>query len=91
MAVHPSLCRRDQRRVVSQPEIVIGAEVDHLATIGHRDIGLLGRRDNALLFKQPFGASGSKLLFQLLVKRRRHSVISRIGAFSAYFTALLLN
>ena len=42
------LGRLDQRRMVRQAEVVVGAEVDHLASARHRDRRRLRRGDDAL-------------------------------------------
>lgn len=88
VAVHTGLGRRDHRRVISQAQVVVGAEIDHMAAVGYGDISLLSGSNNALFFEQSLATGGLKLLFQLLIKRRGHSVISRIGLFSTYFTDL---
>jgi hypothetical protein len=88
VAVHASLGRGNHRRVVSQTQIVVSAKVNHMTAISNGNIRLLSSGDNALFFEQPFATGGCKLLFQLLIKRRGHSVISRIGLFSTYFTDL---
>jgi hypothetical protein len=47
--------------VVRQTQIVIGAEVNHVAA-ADGDIRLLRRSDNAFFFKQPFRASGLQVI-----------------------------
>jgi hypothetical protein len=59
-----------------------------MAAVSNGNIRLLSAGNNAFFFEQTFAAGGLKLLFQLLIKRRGHSVISRIGLFSTYFTDL---
>lgn len=56
--------------MIGQTQVVIGTEVDHMAAVGNGDIRLLRGGDDAFFLEQPFTASGGKLLFQLLIKRR---------------------
>jgi hypothetical protein len=58
VAVHPRFRGGNQFRMVGQTQVVIGAEVNDMASIRHGDISLLGRRDNAFFFKQPFRTCG---------------------------------
>ena len=49
VAVHRLLRGGDERGVIGKPEIVVGAEVQHVAAIGRdRDMSALGRDDGAL-------------------------------------------
>ncbi|EHC30896.1 hypothetical protein LTSEALA_5272 [Salmonella enterica subsp. enterica serovar Alachua str. R6-377] len=48
--------------MISQPEIVIGAKVNNVASIRHGDIRLLRRRNNALFFKQSFRSGGFQIV-----------------------------
>ena len=60
--IHSRLCRRNQIRMIRQPEIVIGTKVNDVASISHSDICLLRRRNNALFFKQPFRPCGFQIV-----------------------------
>ena len=60
VAVHTGFRRVDQRRVVGQTQIVIGAEVNHVA-VADGNVRLLRRGDDALFFEQPFGPSGLQI------------------------------
>ncbi len=60
MAVHAGFRRGNQFRVVRQTQIVIGAEVNHVA-VADGNVRLLRRGDDALFFEQPFGPSGLQI------------------------------
>ncbi|CGW89196.1 Uncharacterised protein [Salmonella enterica subsp. enterica serovar Typhi] len=62
VAVHARFCGINQLRVIRQPEIVIGAKVNNVASIRHGDIRLLRRRNNALFFKQSFRPGGFQIV-----------------------------
>jgi len=44
--------RADNLRMIRQPEVVVGAQVDHLSAIGHADVGSLRRGQHALVLVQ---------------------------------------
>ena len=52
-------------RIVGQPEVVVGAEVEHLATV-HRDVRALRALDDALVLPQPRVADAVELGLQPL-------------------------
>ncbi|SPX45653.1 Uncharacterised protein [Klebsiella pneumoniae] len=60
VAVHAGFRRGNQFRVVRQTQIVIGAEVNHVA-VADGNVRLLRRGDDALFFEQPFGPSGLQI------------------------------
>ena len=61
VAVHAGFRRGNQFRVVREAEIVIGAEVNHLAA-ADGDIRLLRRSDDPFFFKQPFRTRGIQVI-----------------------------
>ena len=46
----------DEPRIVREAEVVVGAEVEHLAPTGHFDRGLLGGEDDPLGLVEALGA-----------------------------------
>ena len=50
--------RADERRVVGEAEVVVGAEVEHGAAVGEGDVRLLRRGDHPLVLVQALGAQG---------------------------------
>ena len=61
VAIHAAFRGGNQFRVVREAEIVIGAEVNHLAS-ADGDIRLLRRSNNPFFFKQPFRARGIQVI-----------------------------
>ncbi len=51
MAVERFLRRRDERGMIRQAEIVVGAEIDHAPAVGDWDLGVLRPGDDALGFE----------------------------------------
>ncbi len=49
------VCRFDNGRMVGQSQVVVGAEIDHLASVGKRDHRALRRADDALALQQSCG------------------------------------
>jgi len=70
-AVHGPLGRLDQTGMVRKPQIVVGAEIDHLFSSGHPDRRALGRDDHPLALVQPGLAErvefGAQMLFHFPV------------------------
>lgn len=65
-AVHGPLGRLDQTGMVRKPQIVVGAEIDHLFSSGHPDRRALGRDDHPLALVQPGLAERVELGAQML-------------------------
>ena len=61
VAIHTAFRGGNEIRVVRETQIVIGAEVNDLAT-ADGDIRLLRRSNNTLFFKQPFRARGIEVI-----------------------------
>ncbi|MNC51189.1 hypothetical protein D3C75_1004710 [compost metagenome] len=61
MRIHALFSSIDKLWVVSEAEIVIGAEVDDVTTVSNGNICLLSRSNNTFFFKQPFRSCGFKL------------------------------
>ena len=66
VALEGPLRRGDDVRVVRQPEVVVGAEVEHLTATLDLDEGALRRGDDALLLEEAalhkFGRLGAEVL-----------------------------
>jgi hypothetical protein len=62
VAVQCVLGRLDQVRVVGQAQVVVGAEIQHLAAIVQGDFGRLRAGDDALGLEQALFADGVELL-----------------------------
>ncbi|MNH18055.1 hypothetical protein D3C79_777460 [compost metagenome] len=71
VAVQPLMGRGDEVGMVGQPQIVVGAEVQYLLAT-HRDLGLLGRGDDAFLLVQAFRFDLFQLLGQVTIESVRH-------------------
>ena len=48
VSVERFLGRRDERGMIGQAEIIVGAEIDHPPAIGDRNLGVLRSGDDAL-------------------------------------------
>ncbi len=66
VVVQRFFCRRDDALVIGEPEIIVGAEVDHLSAAAHLDRSALGRGDHALVLVKTLAAD----CFQLVLNPR---------------------
>ncbi|CAJ1839397.1 hypothetical protein LMCDFJHI_02383 [Aeromonas salmonicida] len=71
VAIEPLMGCFDKVLVVGQSQVVVGTEVQYLLT-AHRNLGLLGRGDDALLLVQSFSLYLAKLLGQVTIESVRH-------------------
>ena len=67
----------DDRRVVGEPEVVVGAEVQHLAPVLEADHGILRRGDDALALEQPRAREFRRLGFEPIEQRLVHAFAHR--------------
>ncbi|MNH29607.1 hypothetical protein D3C79_898490 [compost metagenome] len=61
----------DQLRMIGEPQVVVGTEVQNLLA-AHRDPGLLSRGDDAFLLVQAFRFDLLELLAQVTIESVRH-------------------
>ncbi len=59
---------RDDVRMVGEPEVVVRAEVQHLAAVGRADLRRLRRRDDALGLEKALIADRFELGFKALLR-----------------------
>src|SRR6185437_7932808 len=72
----------DQSRMVGEAEVIVGAEVQHLAAIGQRDLGGLWRGDDALVLVQAGIVDGFEFLAETVLRGVGHgqSRLTNVGA-----------
>lgn len=63
----------DDRGVIRKPEVIVGAQIDHLAAVGELDDGSLRRSDDALALQQPRGLERLRLGLEPFTKIVEHS------------------
>ena len=59
--VNGRLRRRRDRRMLRQPQVIVGAQVEHRLAVGHADGGALGRDDDAFALVCAGGANTRQL------------------------------
>ena len=79
MIVHRRLSRRDQRRVIRQPKVIVGAQVQHVAP-RDPDMRPLRRLDLPFAFHQPLGVDAAQGFGQVIEETGlvRHVRISSV-------------
>ena len=65
MPVEPLLCRLDDPRMIGEAEVVVRAEVQHLAPALYADDRALRALDDALALEQPLLVQGFSLLVEM--------------------------
>src|SRR4029079_8855460 len=65
VAIEPFFCRCAQPRIVGQPEIVVGAQVDDPMAIRQHDLGYLRAADDALLLEEALRAQAIERLLHV--------------------------
>ena len=77
VAVERGVGRGDDRRVVREPEVVVGAEVQHLAAVLEADHGILRRGDDALALEEPRARELRRLGFEPIEQGLVHAFAHR--------------
>ena len=68
----------EHRRVIREPEVIVGAQIDHLAAVGEPDDGSLRRSDDALALQQSCGLERLRLALEPFTKILEHSIPSNL-------------
>ena len=69
----------DHGRVLGQPQVVVGAHVEHRLAVAHADMRVLGRGDDSFRLEQPLGADLVELLLQVFCDRNTHAHLESAG------------
>jgi hypothetical protein len=67
--------RSDERRMISQSEVIVRAKIENAFATGYRNVRVLRRRDNPLRFVKTLRFDFIKRLCESLIKFGEHAAI----------------
>ncbi len=74
--------RLQHRGMVREPQVVVGAEIDHFAPVGELHDGSLGGADDALALQQAAGVERPRVALESFTKFLQHSNPWIVSAFA---------